>query len=156
MDDPGSRLSIEAPHIPNLDPRQLRYAVIAADFGSLRQAADVPLVKQTTLSRSIRKFEHLVGIAIFERSNAGIRRQPQVVLFSRRGSYSKTWRSLSARNLRAPCLNSGNDSQIDLTTAERSGTLPRAETLKFSAQWRPDNEIPALERLIDCACPPEG
>ncbi|WP_354234864.1 LysR family transcriptional regulator [Bradyrhizobium sp. I1.8.5] len=96
MDDPGSRLSIEAPRIPNLDPRQLRYAVIAVDFGSLRQAADVPLVKQTTLSRSIRQLEHLVGIAIFERSNAGIRRQPQVVLFSYRAVHTRKHGGLSA------------------------------------------------------------
>ncbi|MGY4363231.1 hypothetical protein ACVWZR_002413 [Bradyrhizobium sp. i1.3.1] len=36
-------------------------------------------------------------------------------------------------DLHSPCLNSGIESQIDLTTAERSGTLPRAEPLEIRA-----------------------
>ena len=58
---------------PKIDLRQLRHAVTAADFGSFRQAADACLIKQSTLSRSIRQLEHCVGVAIFERSSAGIR-----------------------------------------------------------------------------------
>src|SRR6516225_4458594 len=55
---------------PKIDLRQLRHAVTAADFGSFRQAADACLIKQSTLSRSIRQLEHCVGVAIFERSSA--------------------------------------------------------------------------------------
>src|SRR3974377_1880346 len=58
---------------PKIDIRQLRHAVIAADFGSFRQAADACLIKQPTLSRSIRQLEHCVGAPIFKRSSAGIR-----------------------------------------------------------------------------------
>ncbi|OYU86096.1 MAG: hypothetical protein CFE29_30630 [Bradyrhizobiaceae bacterium PARB1] len=58
---------------PKVTLRQLRHAVIAADFGSFRQAAEACFVKQCTLSRSIQQLEALVGTAIFERSTAGIR-----------------------------------------------------------------------------------
>lgn len=57
----------------NLDLQQLRYAVLAADLGSLRRAADVSLVKQSTLSRSIQQLEHMVGVTLFERSSGGVR-----------------------------------------------------------------------------------
>jgi DNA-binding transcriptional LysR family regulator len=51
----------------------LRYAVAAADHGSLRQAANVLLLRQSTLSRCIRQLEHTVGMLVFERSSGGVR-----------------------------------------------------------------------------------
>lgn len=53
--------------------QQLRHAVLAADTGSFRQAAQAALIKQSTLSRSVRQLEHLVGGSIFERSKSGVR-----------------------------------------------------------------------------------
>src|SRR6516165_1127521 len=61
---------------PKIDLRQLRHAVTAADFGSFRQAADACLIKQSTLSRSIRQLEHCVGVGIFERTRGSIRATP--------------------------------------------------------------------------------
>lgn len=52
--------------------QQLWHAVVAADVGSLRQASEICLVKQSTLSRSVRQLEHLVKIPVFERSSRGI------------------------------------------------------------------------------------
>lgn len=51
---------------------QLRCAVVAADEGSFRRAAEVLLVRQSTLSRGIRQLEHLIGISIFDRSSGGV------------------------------------------------------------------------------------
>jgi len=51
---------------------QLRCAVVAAEEGSFRRAADVLLVKQSTLSRGIRQLEQLIGISIFDRSSGGV------------------------------------------------------------------------------------
>jgi DNA-binding transcriptional LysR family regulator len=58
---------------PPLDLKHLRYAVAAADHGSFRSAADVLLVRQSTLSRSIRQLEHTIGMVVFDRSSGGIR-----------------------------------------------------------------------------------
>jgi DNA-binding transcriptional LysR family regulator len=51
---------------------QLRCAVVAAEEGSFRRAAEVLLVRQSTLSRGIRQLEHLIGISIFDRSSGGV------------------------------------------------------------------------------------
>lgn len=42
----------------NFSLNQLQHAITAADYGSLRQAADVLSIKQSTLSRSIQLLEH--------------------------------------------------------------------------------------------------
>jgi DNA-binding transcriptional LysR family regulator len=55
---------------------QLRSAVVAADEGSFRRAAEVLLVRQSTLSRGIRQLEHLIGITIFDRSSSGVTATP--------------------------------------------------------------------------------
>jgi DNA-binding transcriptional LysR family regulator len=49
-----------------IDLRHLRFIVAAADQGSFRRAAELMLVRQSTLSRSIRQLEHSIGIAVFE------------------------------------------------------------------------------------------
>lgn len=56
----------------NFDIRQLRYAIAAADHGSLYRASRALNVEQSTLSRSILKLERAIGMAIFERSRAGV------------------------------------------------------------------------------------
>jgi DNA-binding transcriptional LysR family regulator len=73
MNHRNSQQALVESRNPKIDVRQLRHAVVAADFGSFRQAADACLIKQSTLSRSIRQLEHCIGVAIFERSSAGIR-----------------------------------------------------------------------------------
>src|SRR5215472_8700990 len=58
---------------PKIELHQLRYAVAAAELGSFRQAAEVSLIKQSTLSRSVQQLEHTVGVRLFERSSNGVR-----------------------------------------------------------------------------------
>ena len=54
------------------DVRQLRYAIAAADHGSFYRASRAMDVEQSTLSRGILKLERSIGMAIFERSRAGV------------------------------------------------------------------------------------
>nr|WP_027531672.1 LysR family transcriptional regulator [Bradyrhizobium sp. WSM3983] len=61
-----------APKSVNIGLHHLRFAVAAADSGSLRQAADLLSVRHSVLSRSITQFEHLIGVALFERSTSGV------------------------------------------------------------------------------------
>lgn len=56
--------------------KHLRYAAAAADHGSFRQAAEVLLLKQSTLSRVIGQLEELVEAKLFERSSGGVQATP--------------------------------------------------------------------------------
>ncbi len=53
--------------------QQLRFAVVACDYGSFRRAAEALSIKHNVLSRSIGQLEHLVGASLFERSSGGIK-----------------------------------------------------------------------------------
>jgi DNA-binding transcriptional LysR family regulator len=55
------------------DLRDLRWAIIAAQHRSLRQAAETLNIRQSTLSRSLRDLEYRLGAALFERTNGGTR-----------------------------------------------------------------------------------
>lgn len=59
-----------------VDLQQLRFAVAAADCGSIRQAAELLSIRHSILSRSIRQLEHLIGVVIFERSGGGVKPTP--------------------------------------------------------------------------------
>jgi DNA-binding transcriptional LysR family regulator len=52
--------------------QHLRYAVISAEYGSFRRAAEALLMRQSTLSRCIRQLEESLGVTIFERSSGGV------------------------------------------------------------------------------------
>src|SRR5579863_5387439 len=56
--------------------QHLRYAIVAADHGSFRRAAEAMLLRQSTLSRCIRQLEESIGMAVFERSSGGVRATP--------------------------------------------------------------------------------
>ncbi|WP_207189632.1 LysR family transcriptional regulator [Rhodobium orientis] len=52
---------------------EIRYFVAAAENGSLRQAAEVIGVGQSTVSRRIMRLEDKLGVSLLERSNTGVR-----------------------------------------------------------------------------------
>lgn len=56
-----------------VDLRQLRYAIAAADYRSMRRAAEALRLKESTLSRCIRNLEADLNAVLFERSRAGVR-----------------------------------------------------------------------------------
>jgi DNA-binding transcriptional LysR family regulator len=51
----------------------LRSAVATADHGSFRRAAEALLLRQSTLSRSVRQLEERIEIIVFVRSSGGVR-----------------------------------------------------------------------------------
>jgi len=57
----------------NIEFRDLRWALAAAQHRSLRQAAEALNVRQSTLSRGLRDLETEVGTILFERTNGGTR-----------------------------------------------------------------------------------
>jgi DNA-binding transcriptional LysR family regulator len=130
-----------------VDLQHLRYAVMAADHGSFRRAAETLLLRQSTLSRCIRQLEHSIGMTIFERSSGGVQATPAGRYFLRsarsileqmdalvstaqvngRGEAGRVtigfYTSLSAGNLRATMLEYRRRfPQIELGMVERSRT----------------------------------
>ena len=55
-----------------IELRHLRYTVAAADYHSLRRAAETLRLKQSTLSRCVRELEEELKVVLFERSRAGV------------------------------------------------------------------------------------
>jgi len=55
-----------------VDLQHLRYAVAAADHGSFRRAAEVLLLRQSTLSRCIHQLEERIQMIVFERTSSGV------------------------------------------------------------------------------------
>jgi DNA-binding transcriptional LysR family regulator len=55
-----------------LDLRNLRCALTAADVGSIRRAADILGVPQSTVSRRIQHLERRLGFELFERRRTGV------------------------------------------------------------------------------------
>lgn len=56
-----------------LDLRYLRYAIIVAEHGSLRRAAEAMNISQSTVTRRIQLLERRLGAPLFERSRSGTR-----------------------------------------------------------------------------------
>ena len=131
----------------NVALNQLQHAIAAAECGSLRQAAEVLSIKQSTLSRSIRLLEYRFGAKIFERSSGGVQatstgrhflRMARSIIeqlealatITRANGRGEAGRlaigfctSLTAGNLRASLLDFRQRyPQIELTTVERRQT----------------------------------
>lgn len=129
----------------SIELKHLRFAVAATDHGSFRQAAEFLAVRQSTLSRSVRQFELLLGITVFERSSGGVRPTPvgrrilqmartildefdALIAIARSNHSGSAGRlaigfcnSLSAGNLRAMVLDfKARFPNVELATAERS------------------------------------
>jgi DNA-binding transcriptional LysR family regulator len=75
-DENNSNNKLNSIRASAIDLQHLRYAIAAADYGSFRQAAEVLLLRQSTLSRCIRQLEHSIGVMVFERSKGGVRVTP--------------------------------------------------------------------------------
>jgi DNA-binding transcriptional LysR family regulator len=57
----------------SVELRDLKWAIVAAQHRSLRQAAEALNIRQSTLSRGLRDLEHKVAAVLFERTNGGAR-----------------------------------------------------------------------------------
>ena len=57
----------------SVELRDLRWAIVASQHRSLRQAAEALDIRQSTLSRGLRDLEFQLGATLFERTNGGTR-----------------------------------------------------------------------------------
>lgn len=56
-----------------IELQDLRWAIVATQHRSLRQAAETLSIRQSTLSRRLRGLEFTLGVQLFERTNGGTR-----------------------------------------------------------------------------------
>lgn len=56
-----------------LELQDLKWAIIATQHPSLRQAAEALNIRQSTLSRRLRSLESMLGVQLFQRTNGGTR-----------------------------------------------------------------------------------
>jgi DNA-binding transcriptional LysR family regulator len=128
-----------------VDLHHLRYAVAAADHGSFRRAAEVLLLRQSTLSRCIHQLEERIQMIVFERTSGGVQvtdagrgflrlarsileQVDSLVMTAHRAGRGETGRlaigyytSLSAGNLRATLIDySQRFPDVTLNLIERS------------------------------------
>ena len=52
--------------------QQIRYALTAAEQGSMNKAAEILYISQPTLTTAVRSLENEVGVRLFNRTNQGI------------------------------------------------------------------------------------
>src|SRR5450631_1678960 len=76
-----------------VDLVHLRSAVATADHGSFRRTAEALLLRQSTLSRSVRRFEERIEIIVFERSSGEARTHTSgaATSFAWCGLFSNGW-----------------------------------------------------------------
>lgn len=127
--------------------QNLRDVIAAAEYGSFRKAANALHIKQSTLSRSVREVEDIIGVRLFERVAGGVRatsaglsllktarsileQVDSLLMTAYTDSRGETGRlaigfhtSLSAGNLRATLLNYAQRfPQIEIGMTETSRT----------------------------------
>ncbi|NNM56924.1 MAG: LysR family transcriptional regulator [Acidocella sp.] len=72
IDDDPERLPEGYVTARRVDLRQMWYALMAADQRSVRRAAVMLNVRQSTLSRRIHQLEEQIGVSLFDRSSGGV------------------------------------------------------------------------------------
>jgi DNA-binding transcriptional LysR family regulator len=118
--------------------KQLKYAVLAADLGSFRKAL-VLNIKQSTLSRSIRRLEHATSTKIFDRFPGGVTASgPGQDVIRTAKTVLEQVEFLNSRNVRGDALSVGFCTSLSL------GGL-RSALLEFHAQ-HPHIQIITYER----------
>jgi len=130
--------------ISNLDLRQLRYAVLAADCGSIRQAAETLLMKQSSLSRSIRQLEDALGAPLFERTSGGVRATASGRHFLRMARSVLEQMDTIVAATKANRQGEGSRLVVGFCTSLTVGNL-RATLLEFRSRF-PEVELGTIER----------
>ncbi len=142
MDKANSQQGVA--RVPKLDLRLLKYAVLAADLGSFRQASEVLSIKQSTLSRAVQGLEHAFGIAIFERSTGGVQVTASGRHFLRIARSIVEQLDALATTARANGRGEAGHLVVGFCTSLTTGNL-RATLLDFRARY-PDVELATIER----------
>ena len=123
---------------------QLRHAVTAADYGSVRRAAELLRIRHSIFSRSIRELEHSLGVIMFVRSGSGVK--PTLAGRSVLRMARITLEQVDALVTTARSISRGEHGRLSIGfyTSISSGNL-RATLLEFKTRF-PEVELVTFER----------
>lgn len=130
-----------------VDLRQLRYAIAAADYRSMRRAAEALRLRESTLSRCVRDLEADLDVVLFERSRAGVR--PTVAGSAFIAGARRVVQEVEGTISIAKAAARGEVGRLRLGfyNSLSAGSL-RATLLdyaqRYAAHWSKDNDNPAL------------
>jgi len=131
------------------DLRYLRYAILVAQHGSFRAAAESLDLSQSTVSRRVRLLERVLGVPLFERDHKGAKLTPAGQRFIQDATVGANLLSDAIRDLQNGHRGAVGEIRIGLMLSLAGGFL--ADLLKnFRARY-PDAEIKVEEMSSDCA-----
>lgn len=127
-----------------IEPGPLRTVIAAAEYGSFRRAAVALEVKQSTLSRRVRRLEEQFGIKLFDRSSSGVHVTPtgSDVVRTAKSILEQMDRMISAA--RAAGRGEAGDIRIGVCTSLSASKLRAAVASYINAS--PDVQIRLIER----------
>ncbi|WP_449045082.1 LysR family transcriptional regulator [Paracoccus versutus] len=131
------------------DLRYLRYAILVAQHGSFRAAAESLDHSQSTVSRRVRLLERRLGVPLFERDHKGAKLTPAGQRFIQDATVGANLLSDAVRDLRNIQRGGAGEIRIGLMLSLASGFL--ADLLKSFRSRYPDAEITVEEMSSDCA-----
>lgn len=115
--------------IPDLTTRQLQAVLAVADYGSFIAAAALMKTSQPALTRTIKRVEHLLGVALFERSTRRVH-----ITAAGREFIAVAERMLNDLRITVHCMREIADEQrgqviVSSIMSVANGTLPRIAAL---------------------------
>lgn len=106
-----------------LDLRFLKYAILVAEHGSFRRAAETLNLSQSTMSRRIHLLERRLGVPLFERSRTGTRLTPAGERFIREAAIGAGQLRQAVHTLASTQRGDGGELRIGLMASLASGFL---------------------------------
>lgn len=131
----------------SLDLRYLRYALVAAEHGSFRKAADTLDLSQSTVVRRIQSLEARLGFPLFERSRNGVRTTRAGLRFLREASVAVGHIRLALNEITLARRGESGPLRIGLTVSLAGGAP--AELLASYRQRFPNIEVRLEEKRAD-------
>lgn len=107
------------------DLRHLRYAVLVAEHGSFRRAANVLNLSQSTLSRRVQQLERRLGTQLFERDRTGARPTVAGARFMREASIGADHLRRAIQEISATQRGQAGELRIGLLSSLAGGFLAR-------------------------------
>lgn len=127
------------------DLRHLKYAMLVAEHGSFRRAADVTNIPQSTISRRIQLLEAQLGVALFERSRTGSRPTHSGERFIRDATFGAEHLSRAVSDLRQLQRGYSGVLRVGLVGSLASGFLA-----DLFCRYR--RKFPNIEIIVDEDC----
>lgn len=107
-----------------LDLRYLRYALLVAEHGSFRRAAEAIDISQSTMSRRVQLLERRLGVPLFIRSRTGAKLTIAGARFLQNAAFGASHLHQAVKDMQTAHHGDTGEIRIGLMTSLASGFLP--------------------------------